>query len=112
MNRINRRSARLNAMQKTIVRLNSATKELGYSDPKRKEMNAQREYLAQQIAEASYTIYWARYYSLLTNSIQDKVKKLTDAYGYSMYLAEDIERLSKNCRGWCIANSRNIWLAD
>lgn len=112
MNRIDRRTTRLNAMQNTIVRLNNATKELGYLDPKRKEMDAQRKYLAQQIAEASYTIYWARYYSLLTNSIQDKVKKLTDAYGYSLYLAEDVERLSRNCRGWCIANTRNIWLAD
>lgn len=112
MNRINRRQSRLLAMQKTIVRLNRETKTLGYFDPKRKLMDAQREYLAQQIADASYTIYWAQFDYTFAKSLQQRVEVLTNAYGHHLYLAQDIKRLADSNRRLNMQNTRNIWLAD
>lgn len=112
MNRTIRRNRRLTAMEKTIVRMNKKIKDLRYSDPKREQLNAQREYIAQQIADASYTIYWAKFDHAFAKSLQQRVEVLTNAYGHHLYLAQDIQRLADSNRRLNMQNTRNIWLAD
>lgn len=112
MNRTIRRNRRLTAMEKTIVRMNNKVKDLMYSDPRRDQLNAQREYLAQQIADATYTIYWAKFDYTFAKSLQQRVEVLTKAYGHHLYLAQDIKQLADSNRRLNMQNTRNIWLAD
>ena len=61
MNRINRRIARKEAMMTTIEHINTAMHKVDFSDPNGKatfsKLFRDKDYIAQQIAEASYTQY-------------------------------------------------------
>lgn len=106
MNRTIRRNRRLTAMKKTIVRMNKKVKDLRYSDPKREQLNAQREYIAQQIADASYTEYSMKY-------DHNEVKRIfshMDEGGCAEWVKWDIKQLAASRRRWAIATSKQIWL--
>ena len=61
MNRTNRRIARKEAMMTTIEHINTAMHKVDFSDPNGKatfsKLFRDKDYLAQQIAEANYTMY-------------------------------------------------------
>ena len=61
MNRVDRRKMRKEAMKDTISRINTAMRNVDFSDPDGKatfhKLLHNKDYLAQQIAEATYTQY-------------------------------------------------------
>lgn len=110
MNRINRRIARKEAMMNTIERLNTAISKVNFSDPDGKatfhKLMDQKDYIAQQIAEASYTEYSMK-------SDHRELKRIfshMDEGGCADWVKWDIEQLAASRRRWSIATSKQIWL--
>lgn len=110
MNRINRRIARKEAMMNTIERVNTALSKVNFSDPDGKDTFSKlfhdKDYLAQQIAEASYTQY----------SMKSDLKEVEyifsnmDEYHCPNWIKYDIEQLAASRRRWSIRASKQIWL--
>lgn len=110
MNRINRRIARKEAMQATIERINTAMTKVNFADPDGKatfsKLFRQKDYLAQQIAEVSYTQYSMKADRREVQSIISDV----DVYGCPEWVKHDIEQLAASRRRWSIRASKQIWL--
>lgn len=110
MNRINRRIARKEAMMNTITRISDAISKVRFSDPDGKDtfhkLLDKKEYIAQQIAEASYTEYSmkANY-----NEVQ-RILSHMDEGGCAEWVKWDIKQLAASRRRWAIATSKQIWL--
>ena len=110
MDRITRRNMRKEAMQATIGRINTAMSDVNFSDPNGKatfhKLLDQKQYLAQQIAEASYTQY----------SMKSDLKEVEyifsnmDVCGCPEWIKYDIEQLAASRRRWSIRASKQIWL--
>lgn len=110
MNRINRRIARKEAMMNTIERLNTAISKVNFSDPDGKatfhKLLDKKDYIAEQIAEASYTEYSMK-------SDHKEVERIfahMDEGGCADLVKWDIEQLAASRRRWSIATSKQIWL--
>lgn len=111
MNRINRRIARKEAMMNTIERLNTAISKINFSDPDGKatfhKLLDKKDYIAQQIAEASYTQY-----SMKTDHNEvNRIFSYMDEGGCADWVKWDIEQLAASRRRWSIATSKQIWLS-
>ena len=110
MNRINRRNMRKEAMQATIGRINTAMTQVNFSDPDGKatfhELLRKKDYLAQQIAEASYTMYSMKADQREVQSIISDV----DVFHCPEWVKWDIEQLAASRRRWSIRASKQIWL--
>lgn len=111
MNRTIRRTARKEAMMNTIERINTAINRVKFSDPDGKatfhKLLDKKDYIAQQIAEASYTEY-----SMKAN--YNEVKRILshmDEGGCSKWVKWDVEQLAASRRRWAIATSKQIWLS-
>ena len=110
MNRINRRNMRKEAMMNTIGRINTAINDVHFSGPNDKatfnKLLDQKRYIAQQIAEASYTQY----------SMKSDLKEVEyifsnmDVCGCPEWIKYDIEQLAASRRRWSIRASKQIWL--
>lgn len=110
MNRIERRTARKEAMQATIGRINTAMTEVNFSDPDGKatfhKLLEKKDYLAQQIAEASYTQY-----SMKSDHKEvEYIFSNMDVYHCPEWVKWDIEQLAASRRRWSIRASKQIWL--
>ena len=110
MNRINRRIARKEAMQATIGRINIAMSEVNFSDPNGKatfhKLLDQKQYLAQQIAEASYTQY-----SMKSDHKEvEYIFSTMDECHCPNGIKYDIEQRAASRRRWSIRASKQIWL--
>lgn len=110
MNRINRRIARKEAMQATLERINTAMHKVDFSDPNGKvtfgKLLRQKDYLAQQIAEASYTQY-----SMKSDHKEvEYIFSNMDVYHCPNWIKYDIEQLAASRRRWSIRASKQIWL--
>lgn len=110
MNRINRRIARKEAMMNTITRISDAISKVNFSDPDGKDtfhkLLDKKDYIAQQIAEASYTEYSMK-------SDHRELKRIfahMDEGGCADWVKWDIEQLAASRRRWSIATSKQIWL--
>lgn len=110
MNRTNRRIMRKEAMQTTIERINTAMTKVNFSDPDGKttfsKLFQQKDYLAQQIAEASYTQYSMKSDQREVQSIISDV----DVFHCPEWVKYDIEQLAASRRRWSIRASKQIWL--
>lgn len=110
MNRINRRIARKEAMQATIERINTAMSKVDFSDPNGKAIFSKlfhdKDYIAQQIAEASYTQYSMKSDQRQVQSIISDV----DVFHCPEWVKYDIEQLAASRRRWSIRASKQIWL--
>lgn len=110
MTRTNRRIARKEAMMNTIERINTAIGKVRMSDPDGKDtfhkLLDRKDYIAQQIAEASYTEY-----SMKSNHRElERIFAHMDEGGCSEWVKWDIEQLAASRRRWSIATSKQIWL--
>lgn len=110
MNRINRRIARKEALMNTIERVNTAISKVNFSDPNGKDtfhkLLDKKDYIAQQIAEASYTQY-----SMKNDHRElERIFAHMDEGGCSEWVKWDIEQLAASRRRWAIAASKQIWL--
>lgn len=110
MNRINRRIARKEAMMNTITRISDAMGKVNFSDPNGKatfhKLMDRKDYIAQQIAEASYTEY-----SMKSDYREvERIFAHMDEGGCSDWVKWDIEQLAASRRRWSIATSKQIWL--
>ena len=110
MNRTARRIARKEAMMNTITRLSDAISKVNFSDPDGKatfhKLLDKKDYIAQQIAEASYTEYSMK-------SDHRELKRIfahMDEGGCADWVKWDIEQLAASRRRWAIATSKQIWL--
>lgn len=111
MNRINRRIARKEAMMNTITRISNAMGKVNFSDPDGKatfhKLMDRKDYIAQQIAEASYTEY-----SMKSDHRElERIFAHMDEGGCSEWVKWDIEQLAASRRRWSIATSKQIWLS-
>lgn len=112
MNRTMRRATRKEAMMNTIERINSAIRRIDCSAPDWKEtfhkLKDQKDYIAQQIAEASYTTY-----SMKPDQCQvQRIFSNVDAFGCPEWVKWDIEQLAASRRRWSIETSKYIWLGE
>ena len=110
MNRINRRIARKEAMMTTIGRINTAINDVNFSDPNGKatfsKLFHDKDYLAQQIAEASYTMY-----SMKSDHREvEYIFSTMDECHCPNWIKYDIEQLAASRRRWSIRASKQIWL--
>lgn len=110
MNRIDRRKMRKEAMQATIERINTAMTKVNFSDPDGKatfsKLFRQKDYLAQQIAEASYTMY-----SMKSDHREvEYIFSTMDECHCPNWIKYDIEHLAASRRRWSIRASKQIWL--
>lgn len=110
MNRTNRRIARKECLTNTIIRINNAMSKVNFSDPNGKatfhKLMDQKDYIAQQIAEASYTQY-----SMKNDHRElERIFAHMDEGGCSEWVKWDIEQLAASRRRWAIATSKQIWL--
>lgn len=110
MTRTNRRAIRKEAMMNTITRISDAMGKVNFSDPNGKatfhKLLDKKDYIAQQIAEASYTEY-----SMKAN--YNEVKRILshmDEGGCAEWVKWDIKQLAASRRRWAIATSKQIWL--
>ena len=110
MNRTNRRIARKEAMMTTIEHINTAMHKVDFSDPNGKatfsKLFRDKDYLAQQIAEANYTMYSMK-------SDHNEVEYIfsnMDVYHCPEWVKHDIEQLAASRRRWSIRASKQIWL--
>ena len=110
MNRTNRRIARKEAMMTTIEHINTAMHKVDFSDPNGKatfsKLFRDKDYLAQQIAEANYTMYSMK-------SDHNEVEYIfsnMDVYHCPEWVKYDIEQLAASRRRWSIIASKQIWL--
>lgn len=111
MNRNTRRAIRKEALMNTIERVNTAISKVRFSDPDGKDtfhkLLDKKEYIAQQIAEASYTEYSMK-------SDHRELKRIfahMDEGGCANWVKWDIEQLAASRRRWSIATSKQIWLS-
>ena len=111
MNRNTRRIARKEAMMNTINRISDAISKVNFSDPDGKatfhKLLDRKDYIAQQIAEASYTEYSMK-------SDHRELKRIfahMDEGGCANWVKWDIEQLAASRRRWSIATSKQIWLS-
>ena len=111
MNRINRRTARKEAMMNTITRISDAISKINFSDPDGKatfhKLSAKKDYIAKQIAEASYTQYSMKSDHIEVQRILDHM----DEGGCAEWVKWDIKQLAASRRRWSIATSKQIWLS-
>ena len=110
MNRITRRNMRKEAMMNTIGRINTAINDVKFSDPNGKatfhKLLDQKRYLAQQIAEASYTQY-----SMKSDHREvEYIFSTMDECRCPNWIKYDIEQLAASRRRWSIRASKQIWL--
>ena len=110
MNRINRRIARKEAMMTTIEHINTAMHKVDFSDPNGKttfsKLFHDKDYLAQQIAEASYTQY-----SMKSDLREvEYIFSSMDECHCPNWIKYDIEQLAASRRRWSIRASKQIWL--
>ena len=110
MNRINRRNMRKEAMMNTIARINIAINDVKFSDPNGKatfhKLLDQKRYIAQQIAEASYTQY-----SMKSDHREvEYIFSNMDECHCPDWIKYDIEQLAASRRRWSIRASKQIWL--
>ena len=110
MNRVNRRIARKEAMMNTIYRISDAMSKVKFSDPNGKatfhKLLDQKDYIAQQIAEANYTVY-----SMKNDHRElERIFAHMDEGGCANWVKWDIEQLAASRRRWAIATSKHIWL--
>lgn len=110
MNRVDRRNMRKEAMMTTIERINTAMRKVDFSDPNGKatfsKLFHDKDYLAQQIAEATYTQYSMK-------SDHNEVEYIfsnMDVYHCPEWVKYDIEQLAASRRRWSIRTSKQIWL--
>ena len=111
MTRTNRRIARKEAMMNTITRISDAISKINFSDPNGKatfhKLLDRKDYIAQQIAEASYTEY-----SMKSDHREvERIFAHMDEGGCSEWVKWDIEQLAASRRRWSIAMSKQIWLS-
>lgn len=110
MNRANRRIARKEAMMTTIEQINTAISKVKLSDPDGKDtfhkLRDRKDYIAQQIAEASYTLYSMKADQRETQNIISDM----EVYGCPEWLTWDIKQLAASRRRWSIRASKQIWL--
>ena len=111
MTRTNRRIARNEAMMNTITRISDAISKINFSDPNGKatfhKLLDRKDYIAQQIAEASYTEY-----SMKSDHREvERIFAHMDEGGCSEWVKWDIEQLAASRRRWSIATSKQIWLS-
>lgn len=110
MNRINRRIARKEAMMTTIEHINTAMTKVNFADPDGtatfNKLFQQKNYLAQQVAEASYTMYSMKADQREVQSIISDV----DVFHCPEWVKYDIEQLAASRRRWSIRASKQIWL--
>ena len=111
MTRANRRAIGKEAMQNTIICINNAMGKVNCSDPNGKatfhKLMDQKDYIAQQIAEASYTEYSMK-------SDHKEVERIfadMDEGGCSDWVKWEVERLAASRRRWSIRASKQIWLS-
>lgn len=111
MNRNTRRAIRKEALMNTINRINDAISKVNFSDPNGKatfhKLLDRKDYIAQQIAEASYTEYSMK-------SDHRELKRIfahMDEGGCANWVKWDIEQLAASRRRWSIATSKQIWLS-
>ena len=110
MDRITRRNMRKEAMMNTIGRINIAINDVNFSDPNGKatfhKLLDQKRYLAQQIAEASYTQY-----SMKSDHREvEYIFSNMDECRCPNWIKYDIEQLAASRRRWSIRASKQIWL--
>ena len=110
MNRTNRRKMRKEAMMTTIERINTAISKVNFSDPNGKatfhKLLHNKDYLAQQIAEATYTQY-----SMKSDHKEvEYIFSNMDVYHCPEWVKYDIEQLAASRRRWSIRASKQIWL--
>lgn len=111
MTRTNRRAIRKEAMQNTIIHINNTMGKVNFSDPNGKatfhKLMDRKDYIAQQIAEASYTEY-----SMKSDHREvERIFAHMDEGGCSDWVKWDIEQLAASRRRWSIATSKQIWLS-
>lgn len=110
MNRINRRIARKEAMMHTVIRISDAISKVRLSDPNGKvtfhKLLDKKDYIAQQIAEATYTQYSMKSDHKEVESIFADM----DEGGCSEWIKWEVERLAASRRRWSIRASKQIWL--
>lgn len=111
MNRNTRRAIRKEALMNTINRISDAISKVNFSDPDGKatfhKLLDKKDYIAQQIAEASYTEYSMK-------SDHRELKRIfahMDEGGCADWVKWDIEQLAASRRRWSIATSKQIWLS-
>lgn len=110
MNRTNRRIVRKEAMMNTIERVNTAISKVRFSEPDGKDtfhkLLDKKDYLAQQIAEASYTMY-----SMKSDHKEvEYIFSNMDVCHCPEWVKYDIEQLAASRRRWSIRASKQIWL--
>lgn len=110
MNRINRRNMRREAMTATLEHINTAMHKVNFSDPDGQatfgKLYRQKDYLAQQIAETTYTMYSMKADQREVQSIISDV----DVFHCPEWVKYDIEQLAASRRRWSIRASKQIWL--
>lgn len=110
MNRVDRRKMRKEAMMTTIERINTAISKVNFSDPDGKatfhKLLHKKDYLAQQIAEATYTQYSMKSDRKEVECIFSNM----DVYHCPEWVKWDIEQLAASRRRWSIRASKQIWL--
>lgn len=111
MTRTNRRAIRKEAMMNTITRISDAISKVNFSDPNGKatfhKLLDKKDYIAQQIAEASYTEYSMKSdHRELKYTFADM-----DECGCSEWVKREVEQLAASRRRWSIATSKQIWLS-
>ena len=110
MTRTNRRAIRKEAMMNTITRISDAMGKVNFSDPNGKatfhKLLDKKDYIAQQIAEASYTEYSMKADQREVQSIISDV----DVFHCPEWVKYDIEQLAASRRRWSIRASKQIWL--
>ena len=110
MDRITRRNMRKEAMQATIGRINIAINGINFSGPNDKatfhKLLDQKQYLAQQIAEATYTQHSMKFDHREVEYIFSNM----DECNCPNWIKYDIEQLAASRRRWSIRASKQIWL--
>lgn len=110
MNRENRRAIRKDAMMNTLNHIDNAMSKVRMSDPNGKatfhKLWNQKDYIAQQIAEANYTEHWMKYDHMEV----ERILAHMDEGGCAEWVKLDIKQLAASRQRWAIATSKQIWL--
>ena len=110
MNRVDRRKMRKEAMKDTIGHINIAMRNVDFSDPDGKatfhKLLDQKQYLAQQIAEATYTQHSMKFDHREVEYIFSNM----DECNCPNWIKYDIEQLAASRRRWSIRASKQVWL--
>lgn len=110
MNRVDRRKMRKEAMMNTIERINIVMRKIDFSDPNGKatfsKLFHDKDYLAQQIAETTYTMYSMK----ADHRELESIFSTMDECHCPEWVKYDIEQLAASRRRWSIRASKQIWL--